>query len=184
MSRRPTGPAPTTCTSCLDGANARQSTRRESERSERELRHFAAATTRYTRLRACVRPSATTRRVTLPGYTIVNLMELENKAAEGGSTTEARFARGPLDSEHIGLSHFRYAARAAEQERAHAQGAGRGLPRAERLGPGQARRRAHRSSRAGMSSASRPERSAASRPAPTGWRSSRSARTGRKAATA
>ncbi len=46
----------------------------------------------------------------MPGYTIVNLMELENKAAEGGSTTEARFARSPLESEHIGLSHFRYAA--------------------------------------------------------------------------
>ena len=46
----------------------------------------------------------------MPGYTIVNLMELENKAAEGGSTTEARFARSALDTDHIGLSHFRYAA--------------------------------------------------------------------------
>lgn len=45
----------------------------------------------------------------MPDYTIVNLMELENKAVEGGSTLEARFARSPLDSEHIGLSHFRYA---------------------------------------------------------------------------
>jgi mannose-6-phosphate isomerase-like protein (cupin superfamily) len=45
----------------------------------------------------------------LPGYTIVNLMELDNQAKEGGSTTEARFARGPLESDHIGLSHFRYA---------------------------------------------------------------------------
>jgi uncharacterized cupin superfamily protein len=46
----------------------------------------------------------------LSEYTIVNLMELENQAAEGGSTTDARFARSALDSEHIGLSHFRYAA--------------------------------------------------------------------------
>jgi mannose-6-phosphate isomerase-like protein (cupin superfamily) len=45
----------------------------------------------------------------LAGYTIVNLMELENRAAEGGATTDARFARGPIDSEHIGVSHFRYA---------------------------------------------------------------------------
>lgn len=45
----------------------------------------------------------------MPGYTIVNLMELENRATEGGSTLESRFARGFIDSEHIGLSHFRYA---------------------------------------------------------------------------
>jgi uncharacterized cupin superfamily protein len=45
----------------------------------------------------------------LPGYTIVNLMEIENGAVEGGSTLEARFVRSHLDSEHIGVSHFRYA---------------------------------------------------------------------------
>ena len=45
----------------------------------------------------------------MPGFTIVNLMELENRAAEGGATLEARFARGHIDSEHIGVSHFRYA---------------------------------------------------------------------------
>jgi len=43
------------------------------------------------------------------GYTIVNLKELENKASEGGPTLEARFARSSIESEHIGLSHFRYA---------------------------------------------------------------------------
>jgi uncharacterized cupin superfamily protein len=43
------------------------------------------------------------------GYTIVNLMELENRASAGGPTLEARFARTALDSDHIGLSHFRYA---------------------------------------------------------------------------
>jgi mannose-6-phosphate isomerase-like protein (cupin superfamily) len=45
----------------------------------------------------------------LPGYTIVNLMELENRAGEGGPTTEARFARTAIESEHVGVSHFRYA---------------------------------------------------------------------------
>ena len=45
----------------------------------------------------------------MPGYTIVNLMEIENGAVEGGSTLEARFARSHLDSDHIGVSHFRYA---------------------------------------------------------------------------
>lgn len=45
----------------------------------------------------------------MPGYTIVNLMEIENGAVEGGSTLDARFARAHIDSEHIGVSHFRYA---------------------------------------------------------------------------
>jgi mannose-6-phosphate isomerase-like protein (cupin superfamily) len=45
----------------------------------------------------------------LPGYAIVNLMELENGAREGGPTLEARFARNAIESEHIGVSHFRYA---------------------------------------------------------------------------
>jgi quercetin dioxygenase-like cupin family protein len=45
----------------------------------------------------------------LSGYTIVNLMEIENGAKEGGPTLDARFARSRLDSDHIGLSHFRYA---------------------------------------------------------------------------
>jgi len=43
------------------------------------------------------------------GYAIVNLMELENRAREGGPTLEARFARSEIESEHIGVSHFRYA---------------------------------------------------------------------------
>ena len=45
----------------------------------------------------------------MPGYTIVNLKKLENKASEGGPTLEARFARGEIASEHIGVSQFRYA---------------------------------------------------------------------------
>jgi mannose-6-phosphate isomerase-like protein (cupin superfamily) len=45
----------------------------------------------------------------LSGYTIVNLMEIENGAVEGGATLDARFARSHLNSDHIGVSHFRYA---------------------------------------------------------------------------
>jgi uncharacterized cupin superfamily protein len=45
----------------------------------------------------------------VPDYKIVNLKELENKAGEGGPTLEARFARSEIGSEHIGVSHFRYA---------------------------------------------------------------------------
>jgi mannose-6-phosphate isomerase-like protein (cupin superfamily) len=45
----------------------------------------------------------------VPDYTIVNLKELDNKAAEGGPTLEARFARSEMESEHLGVSHFRYA---------------------------------------------------------------------------
>jgi uncharacterized cupin superfamily protein len=45
----------------------------------------------------------------LSGYTIVNLMELENRATEGGSTVDSRLARTALESDHIGVSHFRYA---------------------------------------------------------------------------
>src|SRR5258708_22405633 len=36
-------------------------------------------------------------------------MEIENGSVEGGPTLDARFARSHLDSEHIGVSHFRYA---------------------------------------------------------------------------
>jgi uncharacterized cupin superfamily protein len=45
----------------------------------------------------------------LPAYTMINLMELENRAEQGGSTVDARFARAYIDSNHIGVSHFRYA---------------------------------------------------------------------------
>ena len=45
----------------------------------------------------------------MSGYTIVNLMELENLAVEGDSTLDVRFGRGASGSEHIGVSHIRYA---------------------------------------------------------------------------
>ena len=45
----------------------------------------------------------------MPGYTVVNLMELENRASDGGPTLDSRFARAAIESDHIGVSHFRYA---------------------------------------------------------------------------
>ena len=44
----------------------------------------------------------------MPNYTIKNLMELEDSAAGRGPEVEARFARKHLDSEHLGVSMFRY----------------------------------------------------------------------------
>src|SRR3954454_3186248 len=41
-------------------------------------------------------------------YTIVNLMEVDDSLADRGLEVEARFARKHLDSEHLGVSHFRY----------------------------------------------------------------------------
>ena len=45
----------------------------------------------------------------MPGYTIKNLMELDD--ATGGSVPglEARFARSHIESEHLGLTYLRYA---------------------------------------------------------------------------
>jgi mannose-6-phosphate isomerase-like protein (cupin superfamily) len=42
-------------------------------------------------------------------FTITNLMELENVAAQRTSDVDARFARSHIDSEHLGVSYFRYA---------------------------------------------------------------------------
>jgi mannose-6-phosphate isomerase-like protein (cupin superfamily) len=43
-------------------------------------------------------------------FTITNLMELDDSAAaRGASGVEARFARSQLNSQHLGVSHFRYA---------------------------------------------------------------------------
>jgi quercetin dioxygenase-like cupin family protein len=45
----------------------------------------------------------------MSGFTIKNLMELENSAAERAPGLEARFARNALNSEHLGVSYFRFA---------------------------------------------------------------------------
>ncbi len=41
-------------------------------------------------------------------YTITNLKELDDIAAGRGGDVEARFARSHIDSEHLGVSYFRY----------------------------------------------------------------------------
>ncbi len=42
-------------------------------------------------------------------FTIKNLKDVEDLAADRGPGLEARFARKHLDSEHLGVSYFRYA---------------------------------------------------------------------------
>lgn len=42
-------------------------------------------------------------------YSLKNLKEVENSLADRTSDVEARFARGHLDSQHLGVSYFRYA---------------------------------------------------------------------------
>jgi mannose-6-phosphate isomerase-like protein (cupin superfamily) len=41
-------------------------------------------------------------------YTIVNLKEIDGSTGEHASDLEAHFARQHLDSEHLGVSYFRY----------------------------------------------------------------------------
>jgi mannose-6-phosphate isomerase-like protein (cupin superfamily) len=42
-------------------------------------------------------------------YTIVNLKELEDSVGGRVPGIEGRFGRTPLESDHLGISHFRYA---------------------------------------------------------------------------
>jgi uncharacterized cupin superfamily protein len=41
-------------------------------------------------------------------YTIVNLKEIDDSAGDNAANLEAHFGRKHLDSEHLGVSHFRY----------------------------------------------------------------------------
>jgi mannose-6-phosphate isomerase-like protein (cupin superfamily) len=72
------------------------------------------------------------------GFTITNLKEVESSAPEAmADRLEARFGRKHLDSEHLGVSYFRYAAgyrvpyghRHREQEEAYVIVAGSGRMR-------------------------------------------------------
>jgi quercetin dioxygenase-like cupin family protein len=47
----------------------------------------------------------------MPGYTVKNLLEIEDSAVAGGLSPdlEARFARKPLEAEQLGLSYQRFA---------------------------------------------------------------------------
>lgn len=70
-------------------------------------------------------------------YTLKNLMDVKNMAADRGYDMEARFARGEIESEHLGVSYFRYAPnfrvpfghRHREQEEAYVVIAGGGRAR-------------------------------------------------------
>lgn len=44
----------------------------------------------------------------MPDFTIKNLKELEDAAADRGPDIEARFGRKHLATEHLGVSYFRY----------------------------------------------------------------------------
>jgi quercetin dioxygenase-like cupin family protein len=67
-------------------------------------------------------------------YSVKNLSEIENSAADRGPGLEARFARKHLDSDHLGVSLFRYSPqfrapfghRHREQEEAYVVVAGSG----------------------------------------------------------
>jgi mannose-6-phosphate isomerase-like protein (cupin superfamily) len=41
-------------------------------------------------------------------YTVKNLMDVEDSAKDRGPAVEARFARPHIDSEHLGVSYFRF----------------------------------------------------------------------------
>lgn len=45
----------------------------------------------------------------MSAFTVKNLLEVEDSAVESGPDLEARFARKYIDSEHLGVSYFRYA---------------------------------------------------------------------------
>jgi len=75
----------------------------------------------------------------MANFTIKNLKEVEDSAAQRGPEIEARFGRKHLDSEHLGVSYFRYAAgyrapfghRHREQEEAYVVVSGSGRMKLE-----------------------------------------------------
>ncbi len=70
----------------------------------------------------------------MPDYSIKNLKDVDDSAADRGSDIEARFGRKHLDSDHLGVSYFRYGPaykapfghRHREQEEAYVVVAGSG----------------------------------------------------------
>ena len=73
----------------------------------------------------------------MPNFSIKNFKEIEDALAERDGDVEARFARKHLDSEHLGVSYFRYGAgyrspvghRHREQEEAYVVVGGSGRAR-------------------------------------------------------
>ena len=50
----------------------------------------------------------TRRLAAMSSYTVKNLKDIDDLAADRPEDVEARFARSHLDSEHLGVSYFRY----------------------------------------------------------------------------
>ena len=44
----------------------------------------------------------------MPNFTLKNLKQVDDSAAERGPDIEARFARKHLDSDHLGVTYLRY----------------------------------------------------------------------------
>jgi mannose-6-phosphate isomerase-like protein (cupin superfamily) len=73
----------------------------------------------------------------MANYTVKNLKEIDDSAADRGPDIEARLARKHLDSDHLGVSYFRYGAgyrapfghRHREQEEAYVVVSGSGRAR-------------------------------------------------------
>lgn len=73
----------------------------------------------------------------MSGFTIKNLKEIDDSAADRGADIEARFGRKHLDSDHLGVSYFRYGSgfrspighRHREQEEAYVVVSGSGRAR-------------------------------------------------------
>ena len=73
----------------------------------------------------------------MPNFKLKNIKEIDDSAAERGPDIEARFARKHLDSDHLGVSYFRYGPgyrspighRHREQEEAYVVVAGSGRVR-------------------------------------------------------
>jgi mannose-6-phosphate isomerase-like protein (cupin superfamily) len=73
----------------------------------------------------------------MPPFTIKNFKQVEDSAANRGAEIEARFGRKHIDSDHLGVSYFRYGPgfrtshghRHREQEEAYVVAAGSGRMR-------------------------------------------------------
>ena len=105
----------------------------------------------------------------MPGYTIVNLLEIDDDVQGKIPGVEGRFSRKYLDSRDLGVSHWRYAPDTRnhgghshrEQEEAYVvvAGSGRSAPR----------RRAARCPPVGRHPREPGGRCAPSKPGPTAW---------------
>jgi mannose-6-phosphate isomerase-like protein (cupin superfamily) len=73
----------------------------------------------------------------MPRFTVKNFKQVEDSAADRGAEIEARFGRKHIDSDHLGVSYFRYGPgfrttyghRHREQEEAYVVAAGSGRMR-------------------------------------------------------